>query len=183
LNSGHALLILCMQNCYYDNVNIKLSIKISMNSACEYINMALDLFRKKDLPIIWIQDDGAEDIYGPFIDFAINDIHYGTKDFEIIDKLKQNKLEKIITKKKGRSGFKETGLLEYIKENKLDTLIITGFPAEYDVLDTYKVAEDYNLKPIILKNGIAGIFNNRGIEHVERIFEIITINELEKIIE
>ena len=176
-----ALFILCMQNCYYDNVNIK----ISMNSACEYINMALDLFRKKDLPIIWIQDDGAEDIYGPFIviNFAINDKLYGIKDFEIIDKLKQNKLEKIISKKKGFSGFKETGLLEYIKENKLNTLIITGFPAEYDVLDTYKAAEDYNLKPIILKNGIAGIFDNRGIEHVERICEIITINELEKIIE
>ena len=179
----YALLILCMQNYYYDNVKVKPSIKISMNSACGYINMALDLFRKKDLPIIWIQVDGEEDMEGPFIDFITYDIHYETRDFEIIDKLKQNKLEKIITKKIGRSGFKETGLLEYIKENKIDTLIITGFSAQYDVLYTYEDAEDYDLKPIILKNGIAETFDGE-IERIEKkISNIITIYELEKIIE
>jgi nicotinamidase-related amidase len=181
-NSKYTLLILSMQKCYYDNNNVNISITNSMNSACEYINMAIDLFRKKDLPIIWMQEDGIidEDLITPTMD--INFIETKDEDFEIIDKLKQNKLKQIITKKRGRSGFYKTGLLEYIKENEIDILIITGFSAEYDVLYTYKEAEDYDLKPLILKNGIVGIVDRR-IEFVEKECEIITINELEKIIE
>jgi nicotinamidase-related amidase len=178
----YALLILGMQNDYgFDKNSINESIIISLNSACEFINIALDLFRKKNLPIIWLPDD-IEDVFeSPTMDF-IGRRNFGrTGNFGIMDKLRQNKMDKIITKK-NRDGFKETGLLEYIKENEIDTLIITGFSAEYDILDTYKTAENYNLKPKILKNGIAGIFNG-GIGHVEKICEIITINELEKIIE
>jgi len=173
----YALLILNMQKFYnYNRINI--SLKNSINSACEYINMALDLFRKKNLPIIWIQwkeyDKGGIFKEEPAMDACYIEIT------DIKDILKPHKLDKIMTKE-GLSGFKNSGLLEYIKENEIDTLIITGLIPNIDVKYTYMDAENYDLKPIILKNGLVEC-NIGEIANIEKISKIITINELEKLI-
>ena len=174
----YALLILNMQKFYnYNRINI--SLKNSINSACEYINMALDLFRKKNLPIIWIQwkqyDKG-----GIFKEESTMDACY-IEITDIKNILKPHKLDKIMTKV-GFSGFENSGLLEYIKENEIDTLIITGLIPNVDVKYTYMDAENYDLKPIILKNGLVEC-NIGEIASVEKILSnIITINELEKLI-
>ena len=180
----YALLILNMQKFYnYNRINI--SLKNSINSACEYINMALDLFRKKNLPIIWIQwkayDKGGIFKEEPAMDaFDIEIIVDIIEITDIKDILKPHKLDKIMTKE-GVSGFKNSGLLEYIKENEIDTLIITGLIPNIDVKYTYMDAENYDLKPIILKNGLVEC-NIGEIANIEKISKIITINELEKLI-
>jgi nicotinamidase-related amidase len=161
-----ALLILDMQKGYYKNLS-----KNSMDKASEYINKSIDIFRKNNLPIIWICDDEKDGIVD------------GTKDFEIIDILSKNEND-IIINKKYRNGFNKTVLLDHINKHSIDTLIITGFSAEYCVLSTYRSAEDYDLRPIMLKNALACYENkNENIEFVENISETITIEELEKIIE
>ena len=171
----YALLILNMQKFYnYNRINI--SLKNSINNACEYINMALDLFRKKNLPIIWIQwGEGSpmEEEAGLII--------YRMEITDIKDILKPHKLDKIMTKK-GISGFENSGLLEYIKENEIDTLIITGLIPDIDVKYTYMDAENYDLKPIILKNGLVECNEGEIASLEKKLSNIITINELEKLI-
>jgi nicotinamidase-related amidase len=153
-----------MQKRYYKGFS-----KDSMDNACEYINMAIELFRKGNLPIIWIHDDGKGGIVN------------GTNDYEIIDLLIQKKNDKIINKKY-RNAFNKTDLFNFISENGIDTLVVTGYSAAYCVLSTYRAAEDYNLKPIILKNALASDTEKNIIDFVENISELITIEELEKII-
>src|SRR5215510_7499367 len=132
-----------------------------MDKACNCINMAINIFRKNKLPIVWIKDAGK----GGIIKDTIN--------FEIIKKLKQKENEITICKKY-RNSFNKTNLLDYIYENKIDTIIISGYSAAYCVLSTYRAAEDYDLKPLILKNGLAE-YSNGEIGFVEKISEIINI--------
>ena len=159
-----ALLIIDMQKAFFANKS-----KESMEKAVEYINCTVDLFREKNLKIIWIQDEDEED----------GNIS-GTEGFEIIDLLEPKDGEKRIVKHYGNS-FNKTELLEYIIKEKIDTIIITGYSAEYCVLSTYRGALDNDLTPIILKNAIASE-NKRNITFVENISDLITIGILEKII-
>jgi nicotinamidase-related amidase len=159
-----ALLIIDMQKAYYKNYD-----KESMDRASEYINYTVELFRKHNNKIIWIQDEDKDD-----------GVIKGTEGFEIIDILKPRKDEKIIIKEYG-NAFNKTELYEYLIKEKIDTTIVTGYCAEYCVLSTYRGAKDKDLTPIILRNGIAS-GNKERIKFVEEISDIITINILEKII-
>jgi nicotinamidase-related amidase len=159
-----ALFVIDMQKAFFANDSKK-----SMEKAVEYINYTVDLFRENNLNIIWIQDEDEED----------GNIS-GTEGFEIIDLLKQKDSEKRIVKHYGNS-FNKTELREYLINEKIDTIIITGYCAEYCVLSTYRGALDLDLTPIILKNAIAS-GNKENITFVESISEIITIGVLEKII-
>ena len=159
-----ALLVIDMQKAFF-----KGNQKESMEKAAEYIDYTVNLFREHNKEIIWIQDEDKED--GNVI---------GTEDFEIIELLIPLKNEKRIIKYYGNS-FNKTELLEYILEKKIDTIIITGYCAEYCVLSTYRGALDHDLTPIILKNGIAS-GNIENIKFVENINDVITIKILEKII-
>jgi nicotinamidase-related amidase len=160
----YALLIVDMQKEYYKGFS-----KDSMDKACEYINMAIDIFRKGNLPIIWIQDERKGGIVS------------GTKGYEIIDLLIQDKNDKFVNKIY-RNGFNKTDLLNFVNENGIDTLIITGYSAAYCVLSTYRAAEDYDLRPLILKKALASDIDENIINFVENISNLITIEELEKII-
>ena len=104
-----ALLVIDMQKAFFTNTS-----KESMEKAAEYINYTVDLFRKRNLKIIWIQDEDEED----------GNIS-GTEGFEIIDLLEPKDGEKRIVKHYGNS-FNKTELLEYIIKEKINTIIITG---------------------------------------------------------
>jgi nicotinamidase-related amidase len=161
------LFIIDMHKGYYERFSKET--KKSMDEACKYINLAIELFRKYNLPIVWIKDDGKDGIYK------------NTPGFEIMDKLEQKENEITICKKY-RNSFNKTNLIDYIIEKSIDTIIITGFSAGRCVLSTYRAAEDYDLKPIILK-GAMGEYSAGEIEFVENISETITINDLENKIE
>jgi len=159
-----ALLVIDMQKAFFNG-----SSKKSMGYAAKYINHTVDLFRNRNKKIIWIQDE----------DEKIGNIR-GTDGFKIIDLLKPKKNEKRIIKHYG-NGFNKTELMKYIVEEKIDTIIITGYCAEYCVLSTYRGALDNDLTPKLLKNAIASGDKN-NIKFVENISEIIRINALKKII-
>jgi nicotinamidase-related amidase len=53
------------------------------------------------------------------------------------------------------NSFNKTELYDYLIKEKNDTIIITGYAAEYCVLTTYRGAQDKDLTPIILKKAIA----------------------------
>jgi len=153
-----ALLVVDMQKAFFDNASEE-----SMKNAVAYINYSVELFRENHKKIIWIQDGN------------------GTEGFEIIDELNPQQNEKQIVKHYGNS-FNKTELMDYLTEEKIDTIIITGYCAENCVLSTYRGALDLDLTPVILKNGIASE-NKENVKFVEDISEMITIGLLEKIIQ
>jgi nicotinamidase-related amidase len=158
------LLIIDMQKAFYVG-----SDKESMDHASEYINYTIELFRKNGNKIIWIQDEDKSD-----------GVIRGTEGFEIIEGLKPLNYEKVIVKEYG-NAFNKTDLQEYLLTNKITTIIITGYCAEYCVLSTYIGAKDNDITPIILKNAISS-GNNEHIRFVEEITDTITVNILEKLL-
>jgi nicotinamidase-related amidase len=160
-----ALLIIDLQKAYYDAET-----KGSMNKASDIINAVIPLFRKKSLPIIWVQHIDKEDESEP-----------GKAGFEFIDQLKPNSKDYRV-QKRYRNTFNKTNCLEIIKKENIDTVIITGYCAEFCIQGTYIGALDQDLVPIILKNGIAS-GNNENLRCIENINEIISSKALKKVLE
>lgn len=159
-----ALMIIDMQKEFYIGKTVS-----QMDTATEYINAVIPLFEAKDLPIIWVQDVDEEDGVIP-----------GTDGFEFIDSLTPPENAIRIHKRYGNS-FNKTDCDKILKENGIDTVVMTGFCAEYCVLSTYRGAKDLDYFPVILKNGIASVEESHK-EFVENISETITYGVLKKML-
>lgn len=159
-----ALMIIDMQKAYYGN-----STSAHMEAASEYINYMIPKFEAKGLPIIWIYNVDEDDNAVP-----------GKEEFEFIDLLKPADSHIKIHKTYG-NGFNKTEADAVLKENGIDTIVMTGFCAEFCVLSTYRGAKDLDYFPVILKNGIASQ-NDANKEFVENISETITAGMLEKVL-
>ena len=141
----------------------------SLHDATEYINAAIALFRKNDLPIICIQHMDEEEKLVP-----------GEEGFELPEELDVLPSDVHIHKTYG-NAFNKTSLEHQLRELGVDTVIITGFSAEHCILSTYRGAEDLDLTPIILRGSLAsGIPEN--ITFVESISHIISYGALEKVL-
>jgi nicotinamidase-related amidase len=145
-----ALLIIDMQKASYGGFSQE-----SMDKASETINRAVELFRQKNRPIVWIQD---EEGHTP-----------DSESFQIIDALKPLDGEKRVSKRYMNS-FNKTELLDYLTDLSIDTVIITGYNAAYCVLSTYRGALDNDLTPIILKGALAS-GDEENIAFVEKLCE------------
>jgi nicotinamidase-related amidase len=141
----------------------------SLNSAIDYINAAIDLFRKKNLPIVVIQHKDEEEGLVP-----------GKPGFDIPDSLKIVPQDIRIVKTYG-NAFTKTGLAEKLRKLGTDTVIVTGFCAEFCVLSTYRGAQDLDFKPIILKGSLAS-HNPDRIRFVEDINETISYGALKTLL-
>ncbi|MBU0496077.1 MAG: cysteine hydrolase [Chloroflexi bacterium] len=141
----------------------------SLHDAIEYINAAITLFREKHLPIICIQHvDEAENLVP------------GVEGFELPEELHILPADLHIHKVYGNS-FTRTPLADALRELDVDTVIITGFCAEYCVLSTYRGAEDLDLTPIILRGSLASS-TLENIRFVESINDVISYGALEKVL-
>jgi nicotinamidase-related amidase len=141
----------------------------SLDDAIEYINAAIELFREKDLPIICIQHVDEE-----------NGLVPGEEGFELPESLSVLPSDLHIHKTYGNS-FNKTPLKEELQELDVDTVVITGFCAEYCVLSTYRGAQDLDLTPIILRGSLASsVLEN--IKFVESISDIVSYGSLKKIL-
>jgi nicotinamidase-related amidase len=159
-----ALMVIDMQKEFYVG-----QIKEQMDRASEYINAAILMFEKKNLPIIWVQDVNEADGVVP-----------GTDGFEFIDSL-QPKPDAIRIHKTYGNSFNKTDVDKILKEHGVDAVVVTGFCAEFCVLSTYRGAKDLDYFPVILKNAIASTEDSRK-QFVEDISETITYGVLEKML-
>lgn len=159
-----ALMVIDMQKEFYRG-----EVVAQMDRAAEYINYILPKFEEKGLPIIWVQDKDEGEGVVP-----------GKEGFEFIDSLKP-KPESIRIHKTYGNSFNKTGVDEVLKEQGVDTVVMTGFCAEYCVLSTYRGAKDLDYFPVLLKNGIASTDEGNK-EFVEKISETITVGVLEKLL-
>lgn len=159
-----ALMVIDMQKEFYVGPT-----KEQMDRATEHINYVIPMFEKKGLPIIWVQDvDEGEGVVP------------GKPGFEFIDSLKPRPDAIRIHKTYGNS-FNKTDVDKILKENGVDTVVMTGFCAEYCVLSTYRGAKDLDYFPVLLKNGIASVENSNK-EFVESISETVTAGMLGKLL-
>lgn len=157
-----ALLVIDVQNEFF---NISQACSDSLKSAIEYINLAIDLFRKKNLPIIVIQHKSEE-----------RGLVLGKPCFEVPENVKLEPRDIRIVKTYGNS-FTKTGLAEKLRELGVDTVIVTGFCAEFCVLSTYRGAQDFDFTSIVLKRAIASD-NAEHIRFVEEITETMSYGAL-----
>ena len=142
----------------------------SLNEAIEYINAAIALFREKDLPVICVQQVDEEENLEP-----------GEEGFGLPEGLDILPSDLHIHKTYGNS-FNRTSLEGELRDRGIDTVIITGFSAEYCVLSTYRGAQDLDLTPIILRGALASD-NLENIKFVESISNIISYGVLKKVLE
>ena len=160
-----ALMIIDMQKEFYVGQT-----KEQMDRAAEYINYILPKFEEKNLPVIWVQDVDEGDGVVP-----------GTEGFEFIDSLKP-KTESIRIHKTYGNSFNKTDVDKILKEAGVDTVVMTGFCAEFCVLSTYRGAKDLDYFPVILKDGIAST-EQANKEFVEKISETVTAGMLMKLLD
>jgi nicotinamidase-related amidase len=161
-----ALLVIDVQNAFF---TINPTMTQSLNDAIEYINAAIALFREKDLPVICIQQMDEDEKLVP-----------GEERFELPEALDILPSDLHIHKTYGNS-FNKTTLEEELRKLGTDTVIITGFCAEYCVLSTARGAKDLDLTAIILRGSLAsGVPEN--IRFVENISDLISYGALKKIL-
>jgi len=160
-----ALMIIDLQKAYYDDET-----KASMNKASRKINSVIPLFRNKNLPIIWIQHIDKNDHSEP-----------GKIGFEFIDQLKPSPHDYRVHKRY-RNTFNKTNCSDIMRKESIDTVIISGYCAEFCIQGTYIGALDQDLVPLLLKNGIAS-GNQENLRFIERTNKIISSRALIKILE
>jgi nicotinamidase-related amidase len=137
----------------------------SLNSAIQYIVPAISMFHDKRLPVVFIQHMEEEDHLLP-----------GTEGFELPDVFDVQPGDIRITKTYG-NAFNKTGLEEKLRSLGVDTLILTGFCAEWCVLSTERGARDLDFQPILLLGSLASP-SEENIRFVERITDSISFDAL-----
>ena len=162
-----ALLVIDVQKAFFD---IDAATTQALNNAIEYINAAIAMFREKGLPVICVQHMNKEDGLVP-----------GTEGFDLPEALKILPTDLHIVKTYGNS-FNKTPLEGELRKLGVDTVIVTGFCAEYCVLSTCRGAEDVDLMPIVLRGSLAS-GSAENIRFVESIDDVISFQALKKVME
>lgn len=141
----------------------------SLHEAIEYINAAIVLFREHGLPVISVQQlDEAEKLLP------------GQEGFDLPDEL-QVQPQDLHIHKRYSNGFNKTPLLAHLLKLGVDTVILCGYCAEYCVTATYYGAEDVDLKPILLRGGLASGSKER-VQHVEAMGDLISYGALKRVL-
>ena len=161
-----ALLVIDVQKAFF---GIDPATTQSLDSAIEYINAAIALFRERGLPVICVQHMNQEEKLLP-----------GEEGFDLPEKLNILPSDLHIHKAYG-NAFNKTPLADELRELGVDTVIITGFCAEYCVLSTCRGAEDLDLTPIILRDSLASSVAE-NIRFVESVNNVISFGALKKVL-
>lgn len=159
-----ALLVIDVQKQFFDPTTTP-----SFDRAIQYINAAIALFREKQLPVISVQHLDSADGLVP-----------GEDGFDLPESLAILPSDLHIHKNYSNS-FNKTPLAENLRTMGVDTVIVTGYCAEYCVLSTYRGAGDLDLKPIILRGSLASDVPER-IKFVEDISDVISYGALKKLL-
>jgi len=162
-----ALLIIDVQNRMFE---ISPTTAQSLNKAIESINDTITFFREKDYPVFCIQHLHPE-----------NNLKPGEPGFDVPDYMAVLSSDERIHKTYENS-FNKTPLMEKLQELDVDTVIVSGFAAEHCVLSTYRGAQDLDLKPIMLRGGIASA-NPDNIQFVESLGDVISYGALKHILQ
>jgi nicotinamidase-related amidase len=161
-----ALLVIDIQKAYAADDETKRA----YGEAALYINAAVDLFRQRGHTIV--------SIYHHEID---NGPHPGDPAYEFADEVKTGTPDIVIHKTHG-NAFYETSLAEDLKALGTGPVVVSGFCAEYCVLDTYRGAEERGFAPMLLRGGLASR-TREAVEFVEKLGSLVSIGALEALLQ
>lgn len=135
-----------------------------------FINMLIELFRGKDLPIVRIYHRDAE-----------NGSVEGTEQFEY-DASVQIKSEDTQIIKIYSDSFNKTNLDEVLKERGINTLFLCGQSAVGCVMATRTGAFNHDYKPFIVKDAIM-CHNSNYTRNIEAMFNAVSFDIVKLIVE
>jgi nicotinamidase-related amidase len=157
-----ALVIIDVQKQFYSESEANAR---SLTSAVQVILPVLELFHKKGLPVVFVQNKNEEEGLIP-----------GNEGFDLPDDFIVEPGDIRITKTYS-NAFNKTGLAEKLKCLGVDTVILTGFCAEWCVLSTYRGAWDVDLEAMLLRGSLASP-SEENIRFVEQLGKVLTLDEL-----
>ncbi len=160
-----ALLIIDIQNKF---IEVTEGLGRSMLGKINTVNEAIDLFRSKNRPVIYMMFDGMQHIDKPIDDPD-----------GLIQQIKQPMDGEPVIHKTVMNSFFETDLEKVLKDRGCDSIVIVGLVAHLCVAATYYSAYDHGIDPFILKGAIAAT-DESNVEHVEAILNRVTMDELVK---
>lgn len=138
-----ALLIIDVQKDYFSGGASPL---YRPDDALKYVKIALNHFRAQELPVIFVQHISTR----PTATFFLAN----TAGVEIHNEIKPQANEKVILKNYPNS-FRNTELLDYLAENKIEELIICGMMTHMCVDATVRAAKDHGFECTVLSDACA----------------------------
>ncbi|MEK6969827.1 MAG: isochorismatase family cysteine hydrolase [Nanoarchaeota archaeon] len=147
----YALVIIDMLNDFFDR-NPRL--KKLKKALCKNSNELIRFARQKKVPVIWIRQEFKSDLSDAFLIMRKKKESItikGTKGCKVLEELNRNKNDKIIIKKR-YSAFFKTSLNTYLRNRKIDTLILLGINTHACVRTTAIDAYQNDYEIIIAKD-------------------------------
>jgi nicotinamidase-related amidase len=159
-----ALLVIDIQNAFMPMMSS------DKETAMEYINALIDLFRKNGYPVIRVYHTSEE--YG---------VTPGTEGFEYPATVKILPTDPKVLKTYA-DGFNKTDLDKVIKATGSNTLFLCGLSAVGCVLATWNGAQNLDYKAFMVKNAIIS-HNSEYTKNVEQMFDAVTYDVVQLILE
>ncbi|MDM1293036.1 cysteine hydrolase [Sphingobacterium sp. N143] len=139
-----ALIVIDIQNEYFEHGGMEL---VNPVPASIQAGKIIQRFREKGLPIVHIQHISADPIHLPFFiegtEFA--EIHANVKPLP----------NEVVIRKHFPNGFRETGLLNYLKENKITELVVVGMMTHMCIDATTRAAVDLGYTCTVIDDACA----------------------------
>jgi nicotinamidase-related amidase len=160
-----ALLVVDLQNEFFADGSPALA---SLRDATEYVNAAIAAFRGANLPVVVVEDVEepgrvpGSDAFATHASVAVSaSDHHVAKRFG--------------------NAFWQTELEAHLRAADVDTVIVSGFCAEYCVLDTYRGARERGFRAAILQHGLASP-SPENARAVASFCEVISIGMVEALV-
>lgn len=157
-----ALLVIDLQNEFFEEGSPALA---SLTSAVEYTNAVIQLFRDRAAPIFVVRD--------------IEKPHRvpGTEKFNTHASVQVTPADTHVDKEHG-NAFWKTPLEELLRAQGITMVVLTGFCAEFCVLNTFRGARERGFDAALVRGSLASPRQDH-IEFVERICDVVSYNALE----
>lgn len=141
-NNKTALVIIDIQNDYFPGGTMEL---VSADDTVAKAESVLSYFRKEEMPVIHVQHLALQEGATFFLP--------NTEGAEIHKSMTPLKTEKVITKNFPNS-FRDTELLDYLKENNISKLVICGMMTDVCVASTTRAAMDFGFENTIITDAV-----------------------------
>jgi len=164
-----ALFVQDIQNVWLYDPDSNQGLKKSMEKRIGLVNEAIALFRRKKFPIIVGYTEDKEQGLVP-----------GTKRFEVPDSVHIKESDYKVTKLHA-SAFANPELGAILRKEGCDSIAIVGLSASGCVLATFFGALDCDVRPFLIKGGVASSKESH-VGFAEEICETMTLSELEKVL-
>jgi nicotinamidase-related amidase len=161
-----ALFVQDIQNVWLYDPDSNQELRKSVEKRLDVINEAIAWFRRHKLPIIVGYTEDKEQGLLP-----------GTKSFEVPETVNVEKTDLKVAKRHA-SAFGNPELGAMLRREGCDTLLIVGLSASGCVLATYFSALDWDIRPYLIKGGVAS-HNEEHVRFAEEICDTLSVQALD----